>query len=76
MRLRGHSVFNRYGGGFRSSRSLIFHSTLNLADELGLPAYEARVLVVIAVSASLLGEAIHVELADIGLHVLVLEVDG
>jgi hypothetical protein len=49
---------------------------LNLADELGLPAYEARVLVVIAVSTSLLGEAIHVELTDIGLHVLVLEVDG
>lgn len=76
MRLGRHPVFNRDGGDFQCSWSLIFDPTLNLADKLGLPAYEAGVLVVVAVSASLLGEAIHVELADIGLHVLMLEVDG
>ncbi len=65
MGLGGDLVLDGDSGELGGPGSFIFDSALDVADEFGLAPEEARVVVVVAVCASLLGEAVHVELADV-----------
>jgi hypothetical protein len=74
MGLAGNLVLYGYSRIFAHFGYLIFHSALYVANEFWLFALEAGMLVIIEVPAALLGEAVHVELPDVRVHVLVLDV--
>lgn len=75
LRLR-HSLFNGDSGCLEHLGLFVLDPSLYLADEFWLFPEEARVVIVIIGLASLLGKAVHVELSDIRVHVLVFEVSG
>lgn len=76
MGLAGNLVLYGYSRVFAHFGYLILHPALYVANEFWLFALEAGMVVVIEVPAALLGEAVHVELPDVRVHVLVLEVHG
>ena len=76
MRQFRHSLFNRHSGGLKHLGLFVLNPPLYLADEFWLFPEEAGVVIVIIGLASLLGEAVHIELTYIGMHVLVFEVSG
>ena len=76
MGLSWNLVIYRYSRIFAHFRYLIFNSALYLANEFGLFALKAEMMVVIKVPSALLRETVHVELPDVRVHVFVLEVHG
>ena len=74
MRQFRHSLLNRHSGCLKHLGLFILNPPLHLADEFRLFPEEVRMIIVIIGLASLLGEAVHVELSDIRMHVLVFEV--
>lgn len=73
--LAGNLVLDGGGGGLAVLGEFVLDPPLDVADEFGAPAEEAGVVVVVAVATAALGETVHVELPDVGVHVAVLEVD-
>lgn len=74
MRQFRHSLLNRHRRCLKHLGLFILNPPLDLADEFWLFPEEVRMIIVIIGLASLLGEAVHIELPDIRMHVLVFEV--
>jgi hypothetical protein len=68
-------VLNGGGGGFERLGGLVLDPPLYLADEFRLLSHKAWVVVIVIGAAALLGKAVHVQLPDVRVHVLVFEVD-